>query len=103
VDRQVAKQRTARYERDGSDCRAYGSVSIGDGAWWSAELVVSMTREQSALLTIERQGPLPEGIPVGGRASLVVCPGEADAIVCLLNGIVAQAHCDGILRDATRS
>lgn len=103
MNRRAVKQRTAEYERDGSDCRVYGSVPVGAGAWWSAELAVSMTGEQSVLLTIERQGPLPEGIRIGGQASLVICPGEADAIVRLLHGIVAQARCDGILPDTMPS
>jgi hypothetical protein len=56
-----------------------------------------MSGDQSALLTIAREGPAPAGAPDVPEVSLVVPPGEADALLTLLRGIVAQARREGVL------
>jgi hypothetical protein len=56
-----------------------------------------MTGDQSALITIEREGGLPPGAPSVPGVTLVVPPGEIDALLVLLRGLVAQARREGIL------
>jgi len=70
-----APPRTSRisYENEGSDRVSRGSVTLTSGGWWFSKLVVPMAGDQSALLTIGRQGP---GASIGPEeATLVVPPG----------------------------
>ena len=87
----------ADYEAGNSERQVTGSVAVGQETRWVATLAVPMTGDQSALVVIEREGPTPAGSPDVSQVSLVVPPGELDAVLTLLRGIVAQARRDGIL------
>ncbi|HZE73710.1 MAG TPA: hypothetical protein VE091_00255, partial [Gemmatimonadales bacterium] len=88
------------YEPGHSARRATGSVPVGQGSWWTATLSVPMSGDQTALLTVERDGPRPASAPPIGQVTMVVPVGEMDAVLTLLQGIVAQSRRDGVL-DAT--
>jgi hypothetical protein len=85
------------YEPEHSERQVTGSVELGPATRWYATLAVSMTGEQSSLVTIERTGPTPPGAPDVSDVALVIPPGEADAVVVLLRGLVAHARRDGVL------
>ena len=87
----------AEYEAGHSERQATGWVAVGQESRWAATLAVPMTGDQSALVTIEREGPTPAGAPAVSEVTLVVPPGEFDALLTLLRGIVAQARRDGVL------
>jgi hypothetical protein len=87
----------AEYEPGHSERQATGWVSVGSEGRWAATLAVPMTGDQSALITIEREGGLPPGAPSVPGVTLVVPPGEIDALLVLLRGLVAQARREGIL------
>ena len=87
----------AEYEPGHSERQATGWVGVGPESRWGATLSVPMSGDQSALLTIAREGPVSAGAPDVPEVSLVVPPGEADALLTLLRGIVAQARREGIL------
>lgn len=72
-----------------------GSVSLASGGCWSATLEVRMGSEQGALLTVNRFGPGAGPSPTD--ASVMIPPGEADALVTLLTGLIRQARTDGVL------
>lgn len=85
------------YEREGSEQVARGSVTVPSGGRWFSTLEVPLSGDRSALLTIGREGP---GESLGpAEAALVIPQGEADAVLALLNGVIAQARADGVLRD----
>ena len=86
--------RTA-YENEGSELVSRGSVTLPSGGWWSATLEVRLRDHQGALLTITRTGPGAD--PPPSDASLMIPPGEADALLMLLTGLVEQARADGVL------
>ena len=86
------------YEREHSERQVSGSVRAGQEVRWFATLAVPMTGDQSLLLTIERQGPTLPDAPSVDDLMLVIPPGEADAVVELLRGIIAHARQDGVLR-----
>ena len=87
----------AGYEPEHSERQVSGSVEVAPGARWFATLAVPMTGDQSLLVTIEREGPVPPGAPAVDDIALVIPPGEADAVVSLLRGIVEHARRDGVL------
>ena len=87
----------AGYEPGHSERQATGWVAVGPESRWAATLAVPMTGDQSALLTIVREGPGPAGAPAVHEVALVIPPGEADALLTLLRGIVAQAGREGVL------
>jgi hypothetical protein len=87
----------AEYEPGHSERQAIGWVGVGPESRWAATLSVPMSGDQSALLTIGREGPVPAGAPEVSEAMLVIPPGEVDALLTLLRGIVAQARREGIL------
>ena len=87
----------AQYEAGHSERQVTGWVAVGPEGRWGATLAVPMTGDQSALLTIERTGPTPAGAPEVCEVELVVPPGELDALLTLLRGVVAQARRDGVL------
>jgi hypothetical protein len=88
---------SGKYEPEHSERQVSGSVAVpGDGRW-RAVLAVPLGGDQSALLAIERVGPLPSGAPAVEAVTLVVPPGEADAVVALMTGVVAQARREGVL------
>jgi hypothetical protein len=85
------------YEAEGSERVSRGSVTLPSGARWFSKLEVPMVGDQSALLTIGRQGP---GASIESESTaLVLPPGEADAVLALLNGVITQARSHGVLRD----
>jgi hypothetical protein len=87
------------YEREGSERVSRGSVTLLSGGRWSATLEVRMQDDQGALLTVKRSGP---GVgPAPSDASLMIPPGEADALLTLLTGLVEQARADGVLERGT--
>jgi hypothetical protein len=88
---------TAEYEPEHSERQVSGSVAVGTDCRWLGSLAVPMTGEQSALVTIEREGPTPPGAPVATRVELVIPPGELDAVLVLLRGLIAQARGDRVL------
>lgn len=83
------------YENQGSDRVSRGSVVLPSGTCWFAKLEVPMNGDGSALLTLGRQAAGPSIAP--GEASLVVPPGEARALLALLQGLFAQARQDGVI------
>jgi len=87
----------APYEPGHSERQVMGSVATGQESRWLATLAVPMTGDQSILLSLEREGPVSPGAPVVEEVSLVIPPGEADALLTLLHGIVAHARRDGVL------
>jgi hypothetical protein len=88
---------SAPYEPGHSERQVNGSVAAGQESRWFATLAVSMTGDQSIFLSVEREGPVPAGAPLVEDMALVIPPGEADAVLTLLHGIVAQARRDGVL------
>ena len=89
--------RAAEYEPEHSDRQVSGSVAVGLGCRWFGSLAVPMTGDQSVLVTIEREGPVPAGAPAVPRVELVIPPGELDALITLLRGLLGQARGDGVL------
>jgi len=88
------------YENEGSNRVARGSVTLPSGGWWFSQLEVPIAGDQSALLTFGRQGP---GASIGpDEAAVVIPPGEADAVLTLINGIFTQARSDGVLQALRR-
>jgi hypothetical protein len=87
----------AGYEAGHSERQVTGSVAAAPECRWSATLAVPMTGDQSVLITIEREGSTPTGAPSVGEVGLVIPPGEVDAVLTLLRGIVAQARSEGVL------
>jgi hypothetical protein len=86
------------YESEGSEHRSLGSVSVGEGARWTAALTVPIPPRAVAFLEVERRGELPAGyLGAEERAFLSLPIGEADALIELLAGVVAQARRDGVL------
>ena len=85
------------YEPGNSERQVNGSVATGEESAWFATLAVAMRGDQSILLSVERQGPVPTGAPLVEDVALVIPLDEADAVLTLLHGIVAQARRDGVL------
>lgn len=83
------------YENEGSERVSRGSIALPSGTCWLSKLQVPMNGDESALLTVRRQAPGPSLAP--DEASLVVPPGEADALLALLEGLFAQARRDGVM------
>jgi hypothetical protein len=94
--------RRIQYEPEGSDCRATGSISLRSGGWWSADLVVSIRREDEILLTIERHGA-PGQEDDGASVDLCLGRGDLEALPVLLSGVIAQALRDGVLTRRARA
>lgn len=85
------------YESEGSERVSRGSVTLPSGGRWSATLEVSMRDDQGALLTMIRSGP---GLgPAPSDASVMIPPGEADALLTLLTGLIKQARGDRVLEE----
>jgi hypothetical protein len=74
---------------------ANGSVQLPKGDRWLASIETAGEGDQPVLLTIERKSRRKMLEPAD--AALVIPPGEADALLALLNGLVAQARRQGIL------
>lgn len=93
-------KRGLTYEQEVSDRRATGSVSIGAGVWWSAQLAVAIRDDQKILLTVQRHGPPEQTTGPNESVDLFLRPADLDALPVLLTGVIAQARRDGILRAA---
>jgi hypothetical protein len=85
------------YEPGHSERQVTGFVAVGLDGRWSATLAVPMTGDQTVLVTLDRHGPTPAGGPAVPETALVIPPGEIDAVITLLQGIVAQGRRDGVL------
>jgi hypothetical protein len=83
------------YENEGSERVSRGSVTLPSGGRWNATLEVRMRHDQGALLTLNRSGP--GAGPAPSDASLMIPPGEAEALLTLLAGLVEQARADGVV------
>jgi len=85
-----------QYEPGASDCRATGTVSLGSGGWWSADLIVATHREDEILLTLRRHGA--QGREDDDESTdLCLRPADLEALPVLLNGVIGQARRDGVL------
>jgi len=91
-----------KYEPEGSDRRATGSVSLDSGGWWSADLIVSIRREDEILLTFHRHGA-PGREADEESVDLCLRPPDLEALPVLLNGVIAQARRDGVLSRRARA
>jgi len=87
----------AEYEPEHSERQASCSVAVGAESWWSGTLTVPMTGDQSLFVIIAREGSAPAGAPAVPSVTLVIPPGEADAVLALLRGLIAHARRDGVL------
>ena len=85
------------YEPAHSERQVTGSVEVGPDSRWLATMAVPMTGDQSALVTLEREGQLPAGAPAVSQVMLVIPVGEAEAVITLLRGLVVHARRDGVL------
>lgn len=92
----------AEYEPEHSERQVTGSVAVGQESRWMGVLAVPMTGDQSALVTIEREGPTPAGAPAVEEVVLVIPPGEQEAVLTLLQGMIAHARRDGVLARRAR-
>jgi hypothetical protein len=90
-----------QYEPEGSDRRATGSVSLRNGGWWSADLIVSIRREDQILLTIHRHSA-PGQEDDGASVDLCLGPADLEALPVLLSGVIGQARKDGVLTRRAR-
>jgi hypothetical protein len=87
----------SEYEPEHSERQASGSVAVGQDSRWSGTLAVPMTGDQSLLIIISREGTVPAGAPTVPPVTLVIPPGEVDAVLTLLRGLIAQARREGVL------
>lgn len=85
------------YEDEGSNRRAVGSVTGSSGAWWSAELVASMTDNEHVLLTIQQRGVGLTFTGQGVNVQLTLPVADLNAFAVLIPAIIAQAQRDGVL------
>lgn len=83
------------YRRLGRERVAKGSVRLPNGDRWSGSIEAAGEGDQAALLTVERKSR--RRVLEPADAALVIPPGEAEALLALLNGLVAQARREGIL------
>jgi len=83
------------YQRPGRERVAKGTVRLPNGDRWSGSIEAAGEGDQPALLTVERKSR--RRILEPADAALVIPSGEADALLALLNGLVAQARREGIL------
>lgn len=88
-----------RYEDEGSERVATGSVTVATDAFWRVTLSVPLPREDAVFLRIEREGPLPDGYRGAEESAGLSMPaGELDVVVRALKGVITQARRDGVLR-----
>lgn len=90
-----------RYENEGSEHRALGSVAVSAGAWWSVMLSVPAdeveAREGTVVVRCQRHGEARAGYRGDGLVELVLPRSEIGAVVTLLSGAAEQARRDGLL------
>jgi hypothetical protein len=87
-----------RYEDEGSERSAVGSVSVGKDSYWRATISVPMPKADAVFVKIERQGRLPDGY-VGAEesASWAMPIAELDLVMELLAGVIRQGRRDGVV------
>jgi hypothetical protein len=85
------------YQSEHSERQVSGSVGVSPGARWMGSLSVAKGGDQSLLLIMQRDGPLPAEAPLVDEVALVIPPGEAHAVVTLLQGLVEHAKQAGIM------
>lgn len=90
------------YEPGHSERQVHGAITVSAECRWLATLAVPMTGDQSVLLTLAREGPTAPGAPTIEEVSIVVPPGEVDALVTLLRGLVAHARSASVLSRPSR-
>lgn len=81
------------YQDEMSERRARGAVTLSSGGWWTATLSVPV--EAGAPLTYVRMERCVAGEEES--ADFAVPAAEVDAVLVLLEGVVAQARRDGVL------
>jgi hypothetical protein len=92
------RYRASEYESEGSERRALGSVNVASDARWTGTLTVPIGDATAAFLQVERRGTPPPRYRGSEESAAFSLPiGEADAVVALLSGLVAQARADGVL------
>ena len=102
VTRSRVRERTPRYEDEGSVRESRGAVTVGDGAWWAASLTAPIMEQGAhAGATIHvhlgRHGAGRMESRHESGADLLVQADELATVVTLLAGIVSQARRDGVL------
>jgi hypothetical protein len=86
------------YDDEGSERQALGSLSVATDARWQGTLTVPMDHAGVMFFHLERIGSLPAGYRGGEERAFFSLPiSEADAIVALLAGLIAQARRHGVL------
>ena len=87
-----------RYEDEGSERSAVGSVRVGGDSYWRAVVTVPIPHADAVFIRIERQGVLPEGYRGAEEsAGFSVPAGELEAVMEVLAGVVGQARRDGVI------
>ncbi len=87
-----------KYEEETSEGRSHGSVSIARGAGWVGTLSVPTTDGSGIVFVkFERYGALPVGYDSATEGDFSVPDTEIDAVLLLLQSLVAQARRDGVL------
>jgi hypothetical protein len=86
------------YDDEGSERSATGSVVVGEDSYWRATISVPLPKADTVFVTLEREGPLPEGY-VGAEetASWSMPVGELDLVVKVLQGVIRQGRRDGVI------
>ena len=89
---------SGRYEDEGSERSATGSVAVGDDAYWRATLTLPLPKGGVAFFRMERNGSLPPGYVGAEESADWSCPvTEVGAVLEALRGVVAQARRDGVM------
>jgi hypothetical protein len=89
---------TPEYESEGSERRSLGSVDVASDARWTGTLAVPIVNADVAFFQFERRGATPPNYRGSEESAAFSLPiAEADAVVALLSGLVAQARTDGVL------
>jgi hypothetical protein len=92
---------TPEYESEGSERRSLGSVDVASDARWTGMLTVPIVNADVAFFQLERRGETPPNYRGAEETAAFSLPiAEADAVVALLSGLVAQARTDGVLPQA---
>jgi len=90
-----------RYEDEGSERIARGSVSVGAEAWWSVALSIpdgsGGSLADTVFLRLQRHGAHPPDYRGDVVGELTLPRTEVDAIAALLAGVVEQARRNGVL------
>lgn len=96
------RERSPRYEDEGSVREARGAVTLPDGDWWSGALTVPVDAVAAegavARITLQRHGAVrgSAGATPDAGVDLLVRVTDLDALVTLLDGVVRQARRDAL-------